>query len=225
MLQRLEVLDGKIGFIHVALALLAASASRLALKQWALPRIAELAKNKAYFTDQGIPWLFDGRKRGYSLVDAKMHLEALGYAARDYYATWYIPVYDLVFPVTLFVFGTLFCIWITQPGPGFAVSMHPRWRLTILVVPLALFVFDMLENLAPEAPRVLRAVSLRPTQPRSSAEPGTPPSSSSSTTTLRPLVIPLQRDLARTHGSTSCRLAFSAYRPTSPSRLSVSRSS
>ena len=148
MLQRLEVLDGKIGFIHVALALLAAFASRLALKQWALPRIAELAKNKAYFTDQGIPWLFDGRKRGYSLVDAKMHLEALGYAARDYYATWYIPVYDLVFPVTLFVFGTLFCIWITQPGPGFAVSMHPRWRLAILVVPLALFVFDMLENLS-----------------------------------------------------------------------------
>jgi hypothetical protein len=77
-----------------------------------------------------------------------MHLDALGSDARQYYARWYIPVYDRIFPVALLVFGILFCIWVTQPRTGFAVDVGWQWRLVILIVPLALFVFDMLENLS-----------------------------------------------------------------------------
>jgi len=142
------VLDFEIRFVHVAVAFLTALVSQLALKRWAIPRIAELADNRTYFIDRNIPWLFDGCKRGYSARDVQMHLNALGPKAREYYARWYIPVYDLIFPVALLVFGTLFCLWMTQLRAGFAASVGAEWRLTILMIPLALFVFDMLENLS-----------------------------------------------------------------------------
>lgn len=142
------MLEFEVRFVHVALAFLAALASQLALKQWAIPRVAELAENKTYLIEQKVPWLFDGRTHGYSAADAKMHLDALGAKGREYYARWYIPVYDLIFPITLFVFGILFCIWMTQPRVGFAVNMALHWRLVILLVPLALFVFDILENVS-----------------------------------------------------------------------------
>ena len=101
----LESIDRRIGFVHVVFALVLVVLSALALRLWALPRMTELASDKAYFASLYIPPLFDARKQGYSFDDAKRHLEALGPAARDYYAGVYIPGYDLVFPVTLIAFG------------------------------------------------------------------------------------------------------------------------
>ena len=110
--------------------------------------MTELASDKAYFASLNIPPLFDARKQGYSFDDAKRHLEALGPAARDYYAGVYIPGYDLVFPVTLFAFGILFCLWMTQPTRRFAAALQPASRLAILIIPLGLFIFDILENIS-----------------------------------------------------------------------------
>ena len=147
-MSRLEVIDRRIRFVHVALALVIAVLSALALRLWALPRITDLASDRAYFVSLNIPPLFDAREQGYSFGDAKRHLQALGPAARDYYARVYIPGYDLLFPVTLFAFGILFCLWITQPTHRFAAALRPAWRLAILIIPLGLFFFDILENIS-----------------------------------------------------------------------------
>ena len=40
------MLDFEIRFVHVAVAFLAGVVSQLALKRWAIPRIAELAENR-----------------------------------------------------------------------------------------------------------------------------------------------------------------------------------
>jgi hypothetical protein len=147
-MSRLESIDRRVRFVHVAVALVLVVLSALALRLWALPRMTELASDKAYFASLDIPPLFDARKQGYPFDDAKRHLQALGPAAREYYASVYIPGHDLAFPVTLFVFGTLFCLWMTQPTRRFAASLRPRWRLAILIVPLGLFIFDILENIS-----------------------------------------------------------------------------
>src|SRR5262245_31989295 len=147
-MSRLETIDSQIRFVHVALALVLVVLSALALRVWALPRMTELASDKAYFASLNIPPLFDAREQGYSFDDAKRHLQALGPAARDYYARVYIPGYDLLFPVTLLAFGILFCLWITQPTRRFAAALRPAWRLAILIIPFGLFFFDILENIS-----------------------------------------------------------------------------
>jgi hypothetical protein len=147
-MSRLESIDRRVRFVHVAVALVLVVLSALALRLWALPRMTELASDKAYFASLNIPPLFDARKQGYSFDDAKRHLEALGPAARDYYAGLYILGYDLVFPVTLFAFGILFCLWMTQPTRRFAAALQPASRLAILIIPLGLFIFDILENIS-----------------------------------------------------------------------------
>lgn len=143
-----EAIDKRVGFLHVALAFAAAFASAMALRRWALPRMAELTADKAYFKTCDAPCLFDARPRGYSLDQAKAYLDALGPQARAYYAWWYVPGYDLAFPITLLIFGVLFCLWMTQPGRRFAVRLRPFWRVTILLIPIGLFAFDILENLS-----------------------------------------------------------------------------
>jgi hypothetical protein len=165
----LESIDRRIGFVHVVFALVFVVLSALALRLWALPRMTELASDKAYFASLDIPPLFDARKQGYSLDDAKRHLEALGLAAREYYAGVYMPGYDLAFPVTLFVFCTPFCLWMTQPTRRFAASLKPRWRLAILIVPLGLFIFDILENISVLA--MLKELSPPRPRPRFRREP------------------------------------------------------
>src|SRR5262245_940700 len=147
-MSRLESIDRRVRFGHVAVALVLVVLSALALRLWALPSMTELASDKAYFASLNIPPLFDARKQGYFFDDAKRHLEALGPAARDYYAGLYIPGYDLVFPVTLFAFGILFCLWMTQPTRRFAAALQPASRLAILIIPLGLFIFDILENIS-----------------------------------------------------------------------------
>lgn len=144
----LEAIDRRIKLPHVALAFLAAFASAMALRKWALPRMEELTANKDYFKTCDAPCLFDARPRGYSFDETKAYLDALGPQARAYYAGWYVPGYDLAFPVTLLIFGILFCLWMTQPGRRFAVRLRPSWRLSILLIPIGLFVFDILENLS-----------------------------------------------------------------------------
>lgn len=147
-MSSLQTLDRRIGFVHVALAFVAAAASVAAIRLWAIPRIGALAEDKAYFAERKVEVLFDGRPRGYSFEEAGMHLEALGRDAREFYASWYVPVFDLAFPVTLLLFGVLFCLWMTQPKRAFAAALRPSWRLAILLIPLALFVFDILENIS-----------------------------------------------------------------------------
>lgn len=144
----LEAIDRRVRFSHVALAFVAAFASALALRKWALPRMEELTADKAYFKTCDAPCLFDARPRGYSFNEAKTYLDALGPQARAYYAEWYVPGYDLAFPVTLLIFGILFCLWMTQPGRRFAARLRPPWRLAILLIPISLFTFDILENLS-----------------------------------------------------------------------------
>jgi len=147
-MSALEAIDRRIRFVHVAFALILVVLSALALSQWAVPRMKNLASDRAFFDSLNIPLLFDGRKQGYSFDDAKRHLQALGPTARDYYARVYIPGYDLLFPITLFAFGILFCLWITQPTRRFAAALRPAWRLAILIIPLGLFIFDILENIS-----------------------------------------------------------------------------
>jgi hypothetical protein len=141
-----EAIDRRVGASPVALAFVAAFGSAMALRRWALPRMEDLAANKAYFKSCEAPCLFDARPGGYSFDEAKAYLDALGPQARVYYAEWYVPVYDLAFPVALFVFGILFCVWMTQPQRRFAVHLRPIWRFAILLIPVGLFGFDVLRT-------------------------------------------------------------------------------
>ena len=77
-MSRLESIDRRIRFVHVAFALVLVVLSALALRLWALPKMTELASDKAYFASLNIPPLFDARKQGYSFDDAKRHLQGLG---------------------------------------------------------------------------------------------------------------------------------------------------
>ena len=145
----LQAIDRRVGFLPVALAFVAAFGSAAAMRRWALPRMEALTENKTYhYKDCEAPCLFDARPRGYSFDEAKAYLDALGPQARAYYAEWFVPVYDLAWPVTLFVFGILFCLWMTQPQRRFAVHLRPMWRFAILIIPVALFAFDISENLS-----------------------------------------------------------------------------
>lgn len=71
-----------------------------------------------------------------------------GPAARDYAAAYYYPVFDVFFPVSLWVFGLVFLLWITRTGARFAVPLRAGWRLAALAVPTAFFALDLSENIA-----------------------------------------------------------------------------
>ena len=131
---------------HVVAAFAAMAAAFWALKTEAVATLRELAVNKAYF-DSGHPLLFDSAVRGYTADQAREHLTALGNAACFYYGDTYIALYDLVFPLLLLVFGVLFILYATQPGKSHALSVTPLVQRLLLAVPVALFVFDMGENL------------------------------------------------------------------------------
>jgi hypothetical protein len=162
----LQAIDRNLKFWHVAPAFLAAFASAMAMWSWALPRMKELTENKDFKVNScEAPCLFDARPRGYSFDEAKAYLDALGPQARVYYAEWWVPVYDLAWPVTLFIFGILFCLWMTQPHRRFAVHLRPMWRFPILLFPIALFAFDIVENLS-----VLSMLKAYPQQDRSLVE-------------------------------------------------------
>lgn len=139
-------LGASITLWHPGIAFAAMVTSFLALSRDAIPTLRSLVANSGYF-DAGNPLLFDQQRTGYSLQDATEHLKALGNAANAYYADTYIALYDLVFPITLLAFGVTMILYATKPDHDHALDVTPLAQRLMLAAPVALFLFDMGENL------------------------------------------------------------------------------
>ena len=139
-------LGASINAWHVAIAFVAMAAAFWSLHHDGLPQLRSLVVNQAYF-DAGNPLLFDQRRPGYSLEFAREHLGALGNAAISYYAETYLALYDLVFPLTLLAFGILLVLYTTNAAHPHTFDVNPAVQRLMLAVPVALFAFEMGENL------------------------------------------------------------------------------
>ena len=129
---------------HVGAALAAMVAAFWARQMTAVPALRSLVANPGYF-DAGQPLLLDWRRAGYSADVAREHLTALGSAANSYYSDTYIAIYDLAFPLLLLAFGLLAILYATR-GPH-AIEVTPLVQRLMLAVPVALFLFDIAENI------------------------------------------------------------------------------
>lgn len=139
-------LGAAISLWHVALAFAGMAASYWALATDGVPSLRGLVANPSYFKE-GHPLLFDQRRQGYSVDEAREHLSALGTTASQYYADTYLALYDLVFPLLLLAFGVLLILYATNRAHPHAIDVTPMVQRLMLAVPIALFVFDMCENL------------------------------------------------------------------------------
>ena len=139
-------LGAAINVWHVLAAFACMAASFLTLRADGIPSLRALVNNEAYF-NAGNPLLLDQRRGGYTLEVAREHLAALGTAAASYYADTYLALYDLVFPILLLAFGVLFILYATNAAHARGIDVSPWVQRLMLAVPVALFVFDMAENL------------------------------------------------------------------------------
>jgi hypothetical protein len=82
--------------------------------------------------------IFDSRLGGYTLAEAQAYLGMLDAGQKQLYLGWFRWL-DTVFPVllTFFLSGVL---WGQAPG------VHPAMRLSLLIIPAAYLVMDLVEN-------------------------------------------------------------------------------
>ncbi len=142
----------------VAFALMVAAF--LAIRLQVLPELLRLASNKTYFASE--PLLLDVRRGGYSAETVFEQLRALGPAARAYYATTFIPLYDVALALLVLLFSLLFILHATQPGKPYALQLSAVTRKLLLLPPILQLVFDVGENLS--------ILALRETFPRVSQD-------------------------------------------------------
>jgi hypothetical protein len=101
--------------------------------------VTELASDKAYFASLDIPPLLDARKQGYSFDDANRHgtiTPVCTFQATIWRSLLRCCLRNPVLPQD------------DAPTRRFAATLRPRWRLAILIVPLGLFIFDILQNIS-----------------------------------------------------------------------------
>lgn len=87
---------------------------------------------------------FDLRPLGYSVGDARALLQLLGEEGRTYYVRAQLAL-DSILPATYALSRGLLLWWLTMPGrlPG---VIRVRWRIALLVLPIAATAFDYFEN-------------------------------------------------------------------------------
>lgn len=140
-------LGGAINMWHVLAAFACMAASFLMLRTDGVQTLRALVANPVYF-DSGNPLLFDQRRGGYTADVARDHLAALGPAASSYYADTYLALYDLMFPILLLAFGVLLILYATNAAHARVIDVTPGIQRLMLAVPVALFLFDMGENIS-----------------------------------------------------------------------------
>jgi hypothetical protein len=88
---------------------------------------------------------FDIRPKGYSYVEARAFLEALGEQGRAYYASPEL-ILDAFYPPLYAVSRGLALWWLTMPGRVRRAPL-PMWvRCTLIAVPILMASLDVIEN-------------------------------------------------------------------------------
>jgi hypothetical protein len=88
---------------------------------------------------------FDWRPFGYSVDEARAFLAALSEIGRTYYADVQLAL-DTAFPTMFMLAHGLALIWLTAPGRTSDRPLPARWRMGLLLLPIAAASFDYLEN-------------------------------------------------------------------------------
>lgn len=89
---------------------------------------------------------FDLRPRGYSIGEARTLIALMGEEGRRYYLTVHQWVAN-AYPLTFLVSRSFLLLWLTSPGRVSDNPIRLRWRLALLLLPLAEVVPDYLENI------------------------------------------------------------------------------
>jgi hypothetical protein len=90
---------------------------------------------------------FDVRPRGYGYEDAQALFIALGEEGRAYYLSPELAL-DTIFPPAYAALGVLALWWLTMAGRVCDEAMPIAWRVTLVALPVAEFVFDGVENIS-----------------------------------------------------------------------------
>ena len=88
---------------------------------------------------------FDIRPRGYSYLEARAFLEALGKQGRAYYANPELVI-DTFYPPLYAVSRGLALWWLTMPGRVREAPMPLRVRYALVAVPVLMASLDLFEN-------------------------------------------------------------------------------
>jgi hypothetical protein len=88
---------------------------------------------------------FDIRPRGYSYLEARAFLEAIGEQGRRYYA---IPelVIDTFYPPLYAGSRALALWWLTMPGRVRDARLPPKFRYALIAIPIIMATLDLIEN-------------------------------------------------------------------------------
>lgn len=89
---------------------------------------------------------FDVRPFGYSVGEARLLLDALGDAGRDFYARVQLRL-DALYPATYALSRGLMLWWLTAPGRLRAAPIALPLRIIFVGMPAAAAAFDYAENL------------------------------------------------------------------------------
>lgn len=88
---------------------------------------------------------FDIRPLGYSYEEARAFLEAIGEQGRAYYLRPEL-ILDTLYPPFYAVSRGLALWWLTMPGRLYDGAVPPRWRWTLVAMPVAMAICDTVEN-------------------------------------------------------------------------------
>jgi len=89
---------------------------------------------------------FDIRPLGYPYREAHDLLASLGEQGRAYYLNPEL-VLDTVYPPTYALSRALALWWLTMPGRLYDGAVPPRWRWTLVAIPIVMACFDGVENI------------------------------------------------------------------------------
>lgn len=88
---------------------------------------------------------FDIRPLGYSYREAHDFLASIGEHGRAYYLNPEL-VLDTAYPPTYALSRALALWWLTMPGRLHDGGVPPRWRWTLVAIPIVMACFDGVEN-------------------------------------------------------------------------------
>ncbi len=89
---------------------------------------------------------FDVRPFGYSVGDARVLLDALGEAGRDFYARVQLRL-DAIYPASYALARGMLLWWLTAQGRLRAAPIALPLRVMLLILPAATAAFDYAENI------------------------------------------------------------------------------
>jgi hypothetical protein len=88
---------------------------------------------------------FDIRPAGYSYLDARAFLDAIGSEGRRYYASPELVI-DTFYPPLYAVSRGLALWWLTMPGRVRDAPLPPKVRYALIAVPVVMASLDLIEN-------------------------------------------------------------------------------